>query len=712
MDNLESLKKAKIPGPETGIEIRHTVCAICSPAMNCGVNAYVKDGKLVKVEGTDGHPKNRGMLCTKGQSNRAFIYRKDRILTPLRRTGERGEGKFQAISWEEAYGEISRKLLGIRQRDGADAVAFFGGYNKWYRPWLRRFAHSFGTMNYGTESSTCMTSRWMSWKLATGRLAGPDVGRCDLFLGWAFNGYYSGYLAGRRIQDLREKGMKCIIVDPRITPTVEKLADLHLRPMPGTDGALALCMGNILIENGWIDREYIEKYVHGFEPYAAYVKQFNQDNIEAATGVPYDQVLKACRMIHESTSMAVNENSAPIPHHRNGFQNYRAIMALSAITGNYDRAGGQIPQLHTFTHQVSDYTTLEEEFMDATEPEGARPAVGAERFPLWYHMEREMQAVDLARQILEGTPYPVKAVFAMGMNYRMLPETRQVEKALKELEFFVDTDLFLTDTAKLADIVLPVCSSFERGEFMTYGGGYAWYTKPAIDRVGDCRSDTEILRDLSIAMELGDEELAAGYEKNIAYMLKELDITVEQLKESEMPLRVPGAAPAEPGKYLEEGLHTATGKFELYSELIAAHQEWGLEPLPVYTEPLDDADPLVYPYVLCSGGRLPNAIHSRLHQVPWLRSLRPDPMADISLEDARRLGVKEGDDLELFTERGSVCVKANPSARILEGMVMFYHGYSEADVNSLMSGIHLDPYSGFPGYNSTRCGMRKKVRYE
>ena len=180
--------------------------------------------------------------------------------------------------------------------------------------------------------------------------------------------------------------------------------------------------------------------------------------------------------------------SAPIPHHRNGFQNYRAIMSLSAITGNYDRAGGQIPQLHTFTHQVSDYTTLEEEFMDATEPEGARPAVGAERFPLWYHMEREMQAVDLARQILEGTPYPVKAVFAMGMNYRMLPETRQVEKALKELEFFVDTDLFLTDTAKLADIVLPVCSSFERGEFMTYGGGYAWYTKPAIDRVGDRKS--------------------------------------------------------------------------------------------------------------------------------------------------------------------------------------------------------------------------------
>lgn len=287
-----------------------------------------------------------------------------------------------------------------------------------------------------------------------------------------------------------------------------------------------------------------------------------------------------------------------------------------------------------------------------------------------------------------------------------------MEKALKELEFFVDTDLFLTDTAKLADIVLPVCSSFERGEFMTYGGGYAWYTKPAIAPVGDCRSDVRILQELSLAMDLGDEELAAGYEKNIAYMLKDLDITVEQLKDSDLPVRVPDAVPVKPGQYLKEGLETATGKFELFSELIASHPEWGLEPLPVYTDPLDDTDPEEYPYVLCSGGRLPNAIHSRLHKVPWLRSMRPDPMADISLEDASRLGVKEGDDLELFTERGSICVKANPSARILKGVVVFYHGYSEADVNSLMSGVHLDPYSGFPGYNSTRCGMRKKVHHE
>lgn len=166
-----------------------------------------------------------------------------------------------------------------------------------------------------------------------------------------------------------------------------------------------------------------------------------------------------------------------IPHHKNGVQNYRAIMALSAITGNYDKKGGQSPVTHTFTHQSSGFATREEEFADGTEPENAVPAVGAERFPLWYHMEREMQAVDLPRQIMEGKPYPIKALFAMGMNYRMIPDTDYVREALKKLDFFVDTDFFLTDTAKLADIVLPVCSSFERGEFMTYAKGYAWYIR-------------------------------------------------------------------------------------------------------------------------------------------------------------------------------------------------------------------------------------------
>ena len=710
MDKLEELIRAKIPCPETGIEVKHTVCAICSPAYNCGIDAYVKDGKLLKVEGMNEHPRSRGCLCTKGLSNRGYVYREDRILTPLRRVGKRGEGRFQPITWDEAYGEIAQKLLAIREKDGADAVAFFGGYNKWYRPWLRRFAHSFGTFNYGTESSTCMTSGWMAWKVAAGQLARPDMARCDLYLGWAFDPYYSGYLNAQAAERAKAAGARFIVIDPKITPAVEKLADLHLRPYPGTDGALALCMGSVLIQNGWIDRDFIRDHVHGFEAYAAYAAGFNETNVEQLTGVPYAQVLKACEMIRDAKSIASHENSAPIPHHKNGLQNYRAITALLALTGNFDREGGQLPTRHTFTHQISGFETREEEWMDATEPAHVRPAVGEERFPLWFHTEREMQVVDLARQIQEGTPYPVKAVFGMGMNFRMLPEDGYVAKALEKLDFFVNADLFLTDTCKMADLVLPVCSSLERGELETYPGGYAWFTQPAIDRVGESRSDVDILRDLAVRMDLGDAELEAGYEANVDDMLTDVGVTVEQLKQAGAPVKVPNFQPYRPGTRLAQGLDTPTGRFELYSELIAAHPEWGLDPLPTYCDPLDGADPEEHPFVLCSGGRLPHAIHSRLHKVEWVRSLQPEPTAQLSVEDAQALGLEAGDDLELYTPRGTVVVKAKPSRRVQKGVVFFYHGYSEADVNALMDKDHVDPYSGFPAYNATRCGMRKKAQ--
>lgn len=469
-------------------------------------------------------------------------------------------------------------------------------------------------------------------------------------------------------------------------------------------------MGSVLIQNGWIDRDFIRDHVHGFEAYAAYAAGFNEGNVEQLTGVPYDQVVRACEMIRDAKSISSHENSAPIPHHKNGLQNYRAITALLALTGNFDREGGQLPTRHTFTHQISGFETREEAWMDATEPAHVRPAVGEERFPLWFHTEREMQVVDLARQIQEGTPYPVKAVFGMGMNFRMLPEDGYVAKALEKLDFFVNADLFLTDTCKMADLVLPVCSSLERGELETYPGGYAWFTQPAIDRVGESRSDVDILRDLAVRMDLGDAELEAGYEANVDDMLTDVGVTVEQLKQAGAPVKVPNFQPYRPGTRLAQGLDTPTGRFELYSELIAAHPEWGLDPLPTYCDPLDGADPEEHPFVLCSGGRLPHAIHSRLHKVEWVRSLQPEPTAQLSVEDAQALGLEAGDDLELYTPRGTVVVKARPSRRVQKGVVFFYHGYSEADVNALMDKDHVDPYSGFPAYNATRCGMRKKAQ--
>lgn len=709
MTELERKIKAKIPGPDTGIQVRHTLCDICSPGMHCGINAYIKDGRVIKIEGLDGHPSNDGRLCTKGLANREYIYREDRIKTPLRRVGKRGEGRFEPITWEEAYQEIAKGLNACKEAYGAESVAFYSGYSKWYRQMLRRLAYAFGSPNYGCESSACYTAAFMAWKVAAGEQGEPDMANSDLFLGWAYNPFYSSYMGARRAMKLKEKGLKFIIVDTRRTPTTEKLADLFLQPKTGTDGALAHGIANVLIENGWIDRPYIDQYVYGFEEYAEYVKQFNESNIEALTGVPYSQVVQAARMIHENRKMSCNESSAPLCHHRNGLQNYRAVMALLAITGNFDRTGGQRLGVHSYMHVACGFETREHEYLYENRPKDAKTPVGGERFPLWNELEGEMQAMDLPRQILEGTPYPVRGLFALGLNARMFPDSNRMFRALESLDFFVDTDLFMTDTAMWADIVLPACSSFERGEFKPYPGCKAWYTSPVIDRIGDSKSDVEICTELARVMDLPDETLKKGYDYFIQhYILDDYGVSIDTLKKVELPIQIAEEKKEEELYELKKGLNTPTGKFELKSAVIEAHPEWGLDALPTYREPLDEGDPQLYPFVFTSGSRIPNAIHSRLHKVPRNRSLRPEPTADMNREDCEKLGVKEGDEIEIYTKKGSVFVKVHPTLTVPQGLVNLFHGYSEADAESIMDGDHLDPYSGFPAYRSIRCNVRKK----
>lgn len=384
-------------------------------------------------------------------------------------------------------------------------------------------------------------------------------------------------------------------------------------------------------------------------------------------------------------------------------------MALLAITGNFDRKGGQLLDPHTFMHVSCGFTTREHDYLWENYPKNAKEPVGAPRFPLWNYLEREMQAMDMPRQILEGTPYPIRAVFALGMNARMFPDSARMFRALESLDFFVDTDLFMTDTAKYADIVLPACSSFERGEFKPYNGGLAWYTSPAIAPLGQSKSDVRIITELANYMDLPDEQLKEGYESFIQKcVLDEYGVTTEELKKVDLPVKIAPIAEHEDLMELKRGLATPTGKFELKSAIIEQHPEWGMDALPTYKDPLDDADPEAYPFAFTSGSRIPNAIHSRLHNVPNNRSLRPKPTADMNEADCRRLGVKEGDRIVISTARGSITVCVHPTLSVPEGLVNLFHGYSEADANLLTDSDHLDPYSGFPAYRSIRCAVRKE----
>lgn len=213
--SVEKLIKAKIPGPETGIEIKKSICTICDPLTQCGLDVSVRDGTVIKVEGSLENPFNKGALCPKGAATRQYLYHENRIRTPLRRVGARGSGRFEAISWAEALGLVGEKCRAAKAEFGPESVIFFAGYTKYFRPFLRRLAHSFGSPNYCTESSTCSTATGMAQKLVFGAPGGPDIANTDCLLVWSRNPYYTGHGQAQNLEKALERGMKMIVVDPR-----------------------------------------------------------------------------------------------------------------------------------------------------------------------------------------------------------------------------------------------------------------------------------------------------------------------------------------------------------------------------------------------------------------------------------------------------------------------------------------------------------------
>lgn len=701
-----SALSGKIPGEATGIEIRHTTCDICSPQHHCGVCAYVKDGRLIKNEGWKEHPYSRGQLCTKGAKYQEYLYRADRVLTPLKRVGARGEGRFQPISWEEAYQTIAQRLNRIKREYGPEQVMFMNGYGKWCKTFLTRFAFSFGSPNLVADGCTCQTATHLAWEVQTGMLADTDMKHAHTFLGWAFNPYYSNSPLVPWFMERKAEGMKVIIIDSRITPAAKNMADLFLQIRQGTDGALALGMANLILREGWQDDAYLKQHVYGFEEYAEYVKQFDLKTVSGITGVPEHLIYEATKLYATNGPACIRETACTLTQNVNGFQTYRAINALHALTGNYDREGGNLPIFYTYNHRYGAYETREHEFMMSRRPK--LPNMGSDRFPLW-QLYNETMGNELAEYIEGKKQYPIRAIFGMGMNYRMFPQPDRIRQAIVDrLDFMAISELFLTDTAKLADIVLPACTSYEREEFRMYPDGLAYYSKPVVDRVGDSRSDLEILSDLAQLVDHDDDLLRQGYRAWVNYIIQDTGWTVEELQKQELPVRVKNYRPYVPGTYTKEGYRTKTGKFELHATYLDAYaQSHHYDCIPTYTPPFQEEERKRYPFVLTSGVRVPNCLNSRLHDVPSLRALRPDPVAEINYRQARELGIQEGDRVRIYNDFGQVVMRALPTGCVARDCVHALHGYREADINTLMSAERLDPYTGFPAYRTTLCALEK-----
>lgn len=330
---------------------------------------------------------------------------------------------------------------------------------------------------------------------------------------------------------------------------------------------------------------------------------------------------------------------------------------------------------------------------------------------MWFDLScDEAQCTKLADYILEEKPYPIKAVFAMGLNHRMWPQPEHLQRALEKLDFYVNVELFMSESSNAADLVLPACTSYEREEVHVGKGGRFYLSNRAIEPVGEAKNDIEIIIDLLKKMGLKDEALENGYEAYMQHILEPSGLTLEELKNHPQGMQGKNLFPPVVKTYESAPLHTPSGKVELKSLVLERYREsHGYEGLPVYHDYRAETkiDRNQYPLILSTGNRKPQFFHARVYRMAWLSNIEKATLVEIHPEDGEKYHIKDGATVKVVSPSGEMVGIAAYTIAGKPGVVNIYHGNPKGDANELIGKDYLDPISGFPGYRSYFCRIER-----
>ncbi len=684
-----------------------STCELCGSC--CGVLVYLKDGKPIRVEGDPDNPINRGALCIKGRASLEYLYHPDRLKHPLKRVGERGKGKWQQITWDEALDTIAAELTKTKEIYGVESVVFIrGGAKGYYDSYLARFANIFGTPNVASMAPICHLPRNNASVITYGFWALPDYEyppACIVM--WAINTYATAINEYRRISEALGKGSKLIVIDPGETTLAQK-ADIWVKPRPCSDLALALGMINVIINEGLFDKDFVKNWTVGLDKLKAHVQDYPPEKVEAITWVPAEIIREAARLYATSKPACITWGNG-IDNNINNFQSARAIAILRAITGNLGRAGGDLEWSPSGIVPKSSPELLQQDALPA-DVRARRISARDGMLPITFYALPQ----SILKAIIEAEPYPIRAAFIQGGSLlHTYTNAQEVYKALKCLDFLVVTDFFMTPTAELADIVLPVATYLEIDSLHETGYWPAVSVIQKVAQVGECWSDYKIMGELAKKLGLGNY-FWEDDKQALDFILKPKGLTFDEFKRVGM---ISGSKQYR--KYEEDGFNTPSGKVELYSSRL---EEWGFDPLPVYREPPESpySEPELakeYPLVFTSWKLAPFQ-HSRERQIETIRRSHPEPLVTIHTQTAGKLGIEEGDWVYIETKRGKIKQKASlmpnidPRVVILEYGWWFpekdseLHGWAESNLNILTD--DKPPYAREMG-SATMRGILCKV---
>ena len=719
------VRDAVASGPET----RKGICGIC-PA-GCWVEVELRDGRLENIAPDTSHP--LGMVCRRGQHAAEIVYGSDRLRHPMRRVGPKGTYDFEQISWDDAYELIVENLEHIRAESGAEATAIYTGRGAFelslcdmYQPREAPVSSAsnvlfpFGSPNTMGVGALCYVSfAIIAPHVTMGRMLVDmysDIENTEMALVWGTNpATDSPPLDMRRLEAAASRGADIVVIDPRRTETVERCDAEWVPIRPGTDGAMALSMIGVLLDEDFYDEDFATKWCHGFDELRTYVGHFSPEVTESITGVPADTIRRLARRLAAATG-ACPIMYTGLEYSNSGVQAIRAVYTLFALAGQLDVPGGMgLAMLDT--HFPINRTC------NQPNPNVDR-AIGFDKFPLYSKYRGEGHASGLVDSVLRGDPYPIRALIIHGASIlTSWPQTPVWEETLSKLDFVVSIDRQLTADARYADVVLPATTMFEIDSYMTYGPIFRIRDK-IIEPVGEARNDYLIMSELSRRLGSGDL-FPATEEAMIRQALAGSGHTLEEIREAGGWVKLPTPM-MEYRKWQKGGLRpdgapgfdTPTGKFEIWSTIL---EDYGYEPLPRYTEPVEGpvgAPDLAkdYPLVFNSGARPQTDFRSQHHGVPGLVADRPEPAVEINAVDAAQRRIETGDLVEVRTPRGAVPFRARVTDAIVAGSIDADMGggaavgpkaWREWNVNLLTDLDNYDEISGFPVYKALLCEVVK-----
>ena len=708
-----------------------TYCPLC--VSRCGARAEVADGTLVALHPDPDHPTGKA-ICLKGKAAPSIVYHRERLLHPLRRTAPKGDPdpRWEQITWDEALDTISRRLTAAAAAGRPQSVAFSTSSPSTSAisdaiEWVRRLVNAFGSPNYSNYTELCGWGRNMAPLYTFGAAVPgaylPDLENAGCILYWGYNPSVARLAHATSTASAVARGAKLIVIDPRKAGLAAK-ADHWLRVRPGTDAALALSLIHVMIENGWYDDDFVRNWTNAndvidgetvWDLLAARCAEYAPERAESITGVPAADVVAAARAMSESGPVAFYTWSG-LEQHSGTTQTIRAINVLYALTGWFDAPGGNV-----LFDAVPSNPVEGKELITKDRP----PTIGLEQRPLGPARFGMITGEDLYTAALDGR---ITTLMSFGGNLVMAHgDSARGRDALQNLDFFAQAEVFMTPTAELADIVLPVATPFE-SEALKIGFDYSQEAQslvqlrqPAVELRGEARSDTQIVFDLAVRLGLGAQFWDGDIEAAMRYRLAPSGITLEQLREHPEGVRVPLTTRYR--KYVDTGFATPSGKVELYSATLAAH---GYSPLPEFVEPLTSprSRPDMterFPLVLSCAKSL-FFCETQHRQVAALRKGAPDPQLEIHPDTAAARGIGGGDWISLTTPFGSVRARAKFNANLDPQVVFAQHGWwascdelglpgyppygpGSANLNLVLRQTPSDPISGSSPLRAAMCDV-------